>query len=72
MDGRTYYNEKENQRHAKVIPAKTTGQQLAGNQETAMLAGEKEVRSHSKESKCTVVETILQHHNVGKPVDHGI
>jgi hypothetical protein len=72
VDGRTYCNEKENQRHEKAIPANTTGQQLAGNKETAILAGEKEVRSHSKESKGRVVETILQHHNVGKPVEHGI
>jgi len=55
MDGRTYCNGKENQRHAEAVPAKNTGQQLAGNQETPILAGEKEVRSHSKESKGTVV-----------------
>jgi len=72
VDGRTYCNGKENQRHVMAIPANNTGQQLAGNQETPILAGEKAVRSHSKESKGTFVETILQRHNVGKPVEHGI
>jgi len=72
VDGRTYCNEKENKRHGKAITANTTGQQLAGNMETPILAGEKEVRSHSNESKGTVVETILQHYNVGKPVEHCI
>ena len=56
----------------RAIPANPKGQQLAGNQETPILAGKKEIRSHTKESKDTVMETILQHHKDDKSVEHGI
>ena len=54
------------------MSANTTGQQLAWNQETPVFAGEKEVWSHSKKRKDTVVAIILQRQNVSKPVEHGL
>jgi hypothetical protein len=60
VDEGTHYNEEENKRHKTSIPTNQTRPQLEGIQETAVPAGENEVRSNTRENKDAFMEAILQ------------
>ena len=63
VDRGTDYNEKENKRHKTAIQTNQTWKQLEGSQETAVPAGEKEVRSITQEYRDAFMEAILQHYH---------